>query len=77
MNHCGGGPATDQFDALSAITNWAEAGKAPNRIVAHGMAFPKTTRPLCPYPRYARYRAGDVKDANSFVCKTGDVRHGR
>ena len=29
MNHCNGGPATDQFDALGALVNWAEKGVAP------------------------------------------------
>ena len=24
MNHCGGGPSTDQFDAFTALTNWVE-----------------------------------------------------
>jgi hypothetical protein len=31
MNHCGGGPALDNFDALAAIVNWVENGKAPAR----------------------------------------------
>ncbi|MGA2550379.1 MAG: tannase/feruloyl esterase family alpha/beta hydrolase [Burkholderiaceae bacterium] len=36
MAHCGGGPATNSFatNALTAITDWVEAGKAPERIVA-------------------------------------------
>lgn len=68
MNHCGGGPATDQFDALTAIVKWTEEGKAPARIMAHGAAFPKITRPLCPYPKYARYRGGNPALETSFVC---------
>jgi hypothetical protein len=35
MNHCGGGPATDQFDAFSALVNWVEKSSAPDRIVGH------------------------------------------
>jgi feruloyl esterase len=36
MAHCGGGPATSSFsvNALTAITEWVEDGKAPERIVA-------------------------------------------
>ena len=68
MNHCGGGPATDQFDALSAIVRWTEEDKAPARIVAHGASFPGVTRPLCPYPKYARYKAGNPASEQSFVC---------
>ena len=28
MAHCGGGPALDHFDMLSAVVNWVEKGKA-------------------------------------------------
>ena len=70
MNHCGGGKATDQFDTLAALENWVEQGKAPERIIARGAAFPGRTRPLCPYPLVARYSgSGDVESAESFACK--------
>lgn len=68
MNHCGGGPATDQFDALTAIVRWTEDGNAPARLIAHGAAFPGMSRPLCPYPEYARYRGGNPADERSFEC---------
>ncbi len=68
MNHCGGGPATDQFDALTAIVRWTEDGEVPTRIIAHGAAFPGVTRPLCPYPEYARYHGGNSTDERSFEC---------
>ncbi|MGH8128632.1 MAG: tannase/feruloyl esterase family alpha/beta hydrolase, partial [Gammaproteobacteria bacterium] len=73
MSHCGGGPATDQFDAFGALVSWVEEGKAPDRIMAK--AGPKTpwpgrTRPLCPYPQIARYvGSGSIEDAANFVCK--------
>jgi Tannase and feruloyl esterase len=69
MNHCGGGPATDDFDALTAIQQWTEHGVAPDRLIAHGRAFPGITRPLCPYPKYAHYLGGDPHAAASFECK--------
>jgi feruloyl esterase len=30
---------------------------------------PDRSRPLCAYPRVARYQGGDVERAASFVCK--------
>ena len=70
MTHCGGGPATDDFDMLTAIQIWVEQGKAPDRIIARGKTFPGVTRPLCPYPKIARYKGGDPKNAQSFACGT-------
>jgi hypothetical protein len=69
MLHCAGGQSTDQFDMLSAIQNWVEKGQAPDRVVASGRAFPDTTRPLCPFPKVARYDGGDEKDQRSFSCR--------
>jgi len=69
MNHCGGGPATDEFDALDAIQAWSERGTAPNRLIARGPSMPGVTRPLCPYPKYAHYTGGNPKAAASFTCK--------
>ncbi|TWO71593.1 tannase/feruloyl esterase family alpha/beta hydrolase [Caenimonas sedimenti] len=85
MGHCSGGPATDQFDALSALVNWVEQGQAPASITATARGagnaggvnadLPATwaanrTRPLCPYPLVARYNGtGDVESASSFSCR--------
>jgi feruloyl esterase len=84
MNHCGGGPATDQFDMLSALVKWVEAGNAPQRVIAsaRGPGNPggvnlevpagwaaDRTRPLCAYPRIARYQGGDTERAESFACR--------
>lgn len=68
MNHCFGGPSTDEFDPLAAIVRWTEQHKAPARIDAHGPAFPGVRRPLCPYPKYAKYKGGNPKSAKSFEC---------
>ena len=32
MNHCRGGPSTDQFDLLQPLVEWVEQGKAPGRV---------------------------------------------
>jgi feruloyl esterase len=73
MNHCAGGPATDQFDAFSALVAWVEKGTAPDQIVAKAgpnTPWPGRTRPLCAYPKVARYKgAGSLEDAASFECR--------
>lgn len=70
MGHCQGGAATDSWDGLGALVDWVEKGQAPQRIVASGTAvFPGRTRPLCPYPQYARYNgSGNPEDTVSFSC---------
>lgn len=70
MNHCSGGPATDQFDGLATIVRWVEQGQAPDRVEARGGAqMPGIHRPLCPYPKVARYVGGDVTASASFECR--------
>ena len=73
MNHCGGGPATDQFDAFSALVNWVEKSAAPEKIVAAAgpaSPWPGRTRPLCPYPAQPRYNgSGSIEDAGNFSCR--------
>ena len=85
MNHCSGGPATDQFDMLAPLVNWVEKGQAPDSVVANARgpgnaggvnadvpaAWSATrSRPLCAYPQVARYNGtGDVESASSFSCK--------
>src|SRR6202008_6426 len=32
MNHCSGGPATDQFDMLTPLVDWVEKGVAPDSV---------------------------------------------
>jgi feruloyl esterase len=77
--HCGDGVTLDKFDALTALTDWVEKGKAPERITASANPAnkevpaswsPGRTRPLCPYPTYAAYSGqGDSEDVANFVCK--------
>jgi feruloyl esterase len=70
MSHCGGGPALDQFDLLSALSNWVEKGIAPKSVIATGKAFPGRSRPLCPYPKHTQYKGqGNTEDANNFECR--------
>ncbi|MEN9893747.1 MAG: hypothetical protein RLY78_4042 [Pseudomonadota bacterium] len=80
MGHCQGGPATDRFDALQALTDWVEQGEAPQRIEARTRPdngerpaawSPVRSRPLCPWPRVPRYGGGDPEEAASFRCSAG------
>jgi len=71
MGHCYGGAGCDTFNKLGTIDQWVDRGVIPERVVAakveNGSAV--RTRPLCAYPRVAKYKgAGDVDDAASFVC---------
>jgi len=83
MNHCSGGPATDQFDMLTPLVNWVEKGQAPDSVVANARGtgnavavdVPSSwsasrSRPLCAYPKVATYNgSGDKESASSFSCK--------
>ncbi len=72
MGHCGGGEGPNTFDMVTALEQWREQGKAPERIVAAHRTQGKVdrTRPLCPYPQVAKYKgAGSIDDESSFVCE--------
>jgi hypothetical protein len=70
MAHCSGGPSLDHFDMLSAALDWVEKGTAPDSVIATGKAFQGRSRPLCVYPKYARYTgSGDTEDAKNFSCQ--------
>ena len=84
MQHCGGGPGATSFgqsgdgvrgdaehDVFTALEEWVEKGKAPGTIVGERVGSEKKvefTRPLCAYPKEARYVKGDQGDAGSFAC---------
>jgi len=72
-------PADVQHNSLLALQRWVEEDVAPQQIIAtkyvnddpaHGVA---QTRPLCVFPRVARYKGqGDVNDAANFTCVRGE-----
>lgn len=76
--HCAGGPGCDMVDWYTAIADWVERGKAPEKIIAGktpsatataATALPRT-RPLCPYPKHAVYGGrGSTDDASNYSCK--------
>jgi tannase/feruloyl esterase/uncharacterized tannase-like protein DUF6351 len=73
VNHCGGGPGTSTIDPFSPVVDWVENGVAPASMLGTAPAttpWPGRTRPLCPYPQYARYKgAGDINVAANFECR--------
>jgi len=71
MGHCGGGIGPDRHDPMTAMIDWVEKGKAPDSMVATRLVNnqPVRTRPLCPYPRVARYSGkGSIDEAANFQC---------
>ena len=71
MAHCSGGEGPNAFDKVGTLNRWVEEGKAPDSIIASHSTDGKVdrTRPLCPYPRVAKYKGtGSIDDAANFVC---------
>lgn len=71
MAHCGGGEGPNNFDAVIALEQWVEKGKAPEQITASHLTNGAVdrTRPLCPYPLVATWKgAGSTDVAANFVC---------
>jgi hypothetical protein len=70
------GPDDPQHDILLALQHWVEDGVAPESVIAaqfagEGVARKITrTRPVCAYPKVARYKGtGSTDDAANFVCR--------
>lgn len=71
MAHCGGGVGPDRHDPMTAMINWVEKGQAPETIIANRAVNGQVvrTRPLCAYPKVARYSGqGSIDDAANFKC---------
>ena len=81
MAHCLGGPGPNDFDMLHELEQWVEHKKAPDVVIASKYAtdyarllgFPPgealRTRPLCPYPKTAKWKgSGSTDEAVNFEC---------
>ncbi|RSM16698.1 hypothetical protein CDV31_004470 [Fusarium ambrosium] len=54
---------------LDLLVNWVEEDKAPDHIIAHSVDN-TVTRPICKYPRLAKYKGReDVNKASSYNCE--------
>jgi hypothetical protein len=83
MGHGFGRPGPDHYDMLGELERWVEGGPAPERIVARQFetapppfippdpgAKVARTRPLCAWPKIARYDgSGSTDDEASFSCQ--------
>jgi feruloyl esterase len=68
MGHCRGGPGPHAFETINILEKWREKGAAPAQIMGRN---PESglTRPLCPYPQYAKYSGtGNIKDGANWNC---------
>jgi feruloyl esterase len=83
--HCSmSGVGPNNFDALTAMEDWVEKGKAPDALLAK-VANPTSppfdpskpsvrTMPLCKFPEMAHYSGkGDIKDAANWSCPSNDT----
>ncbi len=79
VNHCGGGPGTSAIDPFSPVVDWVENDRAPASLLGTAPTatpWPGRTRPLCPYPAYARYTGtGDINVAENFECHVDESHH--
>jgi feruloyl esterase len=68
MGHCRGGNGPDTFDTIGTLENWREKGQTPQTMAAKNLKS-GLSRPLCPFPQYAKYKGnGDLKDAANWAC---------
>ncbi|WP_329742140.1 tannase/feruloyl esterase family alpha/beta hydrolase [Dyella sp. A6] len=81
MSHCIGGDGPSKVDALSAVVKWVEHDEPPAELLATKISMPSekptrplVRRPLCPYPRYARYTKGSPDIPQSFRCVRPSVQ---
>jgi feruloyl esterase len=71
MDHCFAGEGPSSFDAVAALEEWVERGKAPDVLIASHRTGGTVdrTRPLCAYPGHAKWKgSGSIDDAASFSC---------
>jgi feruloyl esterase len=69
-------PDDPEHNIYRALEQWVEQGVAPERLTAtkynddrNPAQGVKMTRPLCAYPRLAKYKgSGDPNDAANFTC---------
>ena len=83
--HCSmSGIGPNNFDALAAMEDWVEKGKAPDGLLAKLYdrnspmidpgKTPLRTMPLCKFPEMAHYSGtGDIKDAANWSCPPTDT----
>lgn len=67
------------YDLFSALIQWTQGGGAPNQVLATKFLAGKPAtidfqRPVCAYPRIARYKGtGSTATADNFTCSAKPV----
>ncbi len=73
VGHCQGGNGPQPVALLEPLMEWVEHGRPPSQVRSENWndaGVATRTRPLCPYPEYARYRGqGSLDDAANFRCQ--------
>ncbi|MBI1684291.1 tannase/feruloyl esterase family alpha/beta hydrolase [Caulobacter hibisci] len=64
LYHCFGGDGLSQFDIVSPLMAWVEAGQAPNAVIAAKVDLP--AMPMGPTPAGADVRQTPMPDASAF-----------
>ncbi|MGJ5177494.1 tannase/feruloyl esterase family alpha/beta hydrolase [Bradyrhizobium oligotrophicum] len=81
MYHCNGGPGPNSFAFLPALQDWVENGTPPRSVVATKYVDDtapnvQMTRPLCVFPKIAKYNgSGSTDDAANFTCVGHEGHH--
>lgn len=72
-------PMDPAHNIYAALEQWVDAGTAPEQVIAAhveeggGKQRVTITRPLCAYPKEARYDGkGNRKDAKNYVCAAAE-----
>ena len=68
MGHCTGGAGFHSIDYLGALEKWVEAGVRPDQLLGTNPTSGKS-RPICAYPKVAKFRWGSLDDPAAFVCE--------
>ncbi|KAI5857446.1 tannase and feruloyl esterase [Durotheca rogersii] len=64
-----------EHDIILAMVKWVEDGAAPDQLIAtkfvddNAALGVESQRPLCPYPKHAKYIAGDLNKSESWECR--------
>ncbi|MBO1332585.1 tannase/feruloyl esterase family alpha/beta hydrolase [Streptomyces sp. VRA16 Mangrove soil] len=77
--HCNGGQGPDKFDALTAVVDWVESGKAPKSMMTSKVSTSgavTATRPAYPWPLMAvNTTGGPVDQASSYTAQPRRSAH--
>ncbi|KAF7560347.1 hypothetical protein G7046_g3804 [Stylonectria norvegica] len=70
LGHCTGGNGASPKTAFDQLRAWVENGTKPETVPVtfNGTGNLQFDRPLCPFPKIARFTGGDPTSAENFSC---------